>query len=155
MRHFRKLACLCVLLTFWPCAPRSHAADRNTAADIAAVNSRDDLYTKGSQLQDLKLLSSVWADTFIDTNGSGVVRNKQQMLAVIAASKKSGQKILSIKISDQRTQIYGDAAVITGMYTDQVLAKGSTVVARGRFTDVWIKQGNTWNCVAAHSSPIP
>lgn len=154
MRYFRKLCCICVLLAFWPAPLQSHAADHNTAAEIAAVNARDDLYTKGSQQQDLKLLSSVWADTFIDTNGSGVVRNKQQMLAVIAAAKKSGQRIISIKISDQRTQIYGDAAVITGMYTDRVLASGTPVVAKGRFTDVWIKQGNTWNCVAAHSSPI-
>lgn len=153
MRYLIKLCALGVLLAFWPGRAQPQTADRTDTA-IAAVNARDQLYTKGSQEQDVKLLSSVWADTFIDTNSSGVVRNKRQMLAVVAAAKKSGQKILSISITEQRTQIYGTAAVVTGMYTDKVLENGTSGVAKGRFTDVWIKQGNTWNCVAAHSSPV-
>lgn len=151
MRSFRSLCGIAILGLLVGGIP-SHASTKSAA--VAAVNARDDLYTRGSQQQDLKLLSSVWADSFIDTSGTGIVRNKQQMLAVIAAAKKAGQKILSIAITDRRTMIYGNAAVVTGMFTTTVSQNAQSQTFKGRFTDVWIKQGNTWNCVAAHSSPI-
>jgi hypothetical protein len=86
------------LLVVWTCTGTAKLhADSGPAHDIAAVNARDDLYTRGSTQQDLKLLSSVWAQTFIDTNGSGKVSNKQQMLATIAHAKANGEKILAIE----------------------------------------------------------
>lgn len=157
MRYAATIVAVCLATALWSGVANSQPASSVPAdsAAVAAVNARDDLYTKGSQQQDSKLLASVWADSFIDTNGTGKVRNKQQMLALTAAAKKSGEKILSISISDRRTQVYGNAAVVTGMYTTQVRESGQTQTAKGRFTDVWVKQGHAWNCVAAHSSPIP
>lgn len=153
MHDLRKTGIILSLLLLWHGTPSARAATHDKAA-IAAVNARDDLYTRGSQQQDVALLSSIWAESFIDTNGAGVVRNKQQMLAVIAAARKSGEKILSISITNRRTQVYGDAAVVTGMYTMKIAQNSQTQTAKGRFTDVWIKQHNSWNCVAAHSSPL-
>lgn len=163
MRHQWKLgvcfALLMALILLWLSVGKARAENHspavaNNSAAVAEVNARDDLYTLGSEQQDPKILSSVWADSFIDTNGTGVVRNKQQMLAAIIAAKKTGQKTISISISDRRTQVYGNAAVVTGMYTTRVMDGGKPQIAKGRFTDVWVKQHNSWICVAAHSSPL-
>lgn len=156
MHRFGIACTACLVMVFWTGAAKSHLTRpvHGNSAAVAAVSARDDLYTRGSERQDVKLLSSLWADTFIDTNGAGKVRDKQQMLDLIAAAKKSGQKILSISISDRRTQVYRDAAVVTGMYTTRIRAAGKVQTGKGRFTDVWVKQGGVWNCVAAHSSPV-
>jgi hypothetical protein len=133
-------------------APINRVEGNSAAAQ--QVEAQDDLYTKASNEQDLVLLSSVWANTFIDTSEDGTVRNKTQMLAALADMKRRGVRILSISISNRRTDVYGSAAVVTGMFTTRALENGRSETEKGRFTDVWIKRGDIWLCVAAHSSSL-
>jgi ketosteroid isomerase-like protein len=52
-------------------------------------------------------------------------------------------------------QVYGDAAVATGISRESGTNKGKPYVIRSRFTDTWIKRHGVWLCVASHSMPIP
>jgi hypothetical protein len=50
--------------------------------------------------------------------------------------------------------IYGEAAVVNGIYRDKGTEKGKPFSRRGRFTDTWIHQNGTWQCVASQSTLI-
>ena len=52
-------------------------------------------------------------------------------------------------------QVYGNAAVATGIYQESGMNKGKKYVVRSRFTDTWIKRGGIWQCVASHSTLLP
>jgi ketosteroid isomerase-like protein len=50
--------------------------------------------------------------------------------------------------------MYGDAAVVTGIYREKGTDRGKPYQRRGRFTDTWVKQSGTWQCVASQSTLI-
>lgn len=116
----------------------------------AQVLKRELQYTQGILHADVKSLAAVFADTFVDTSESGHIRGKQQMLKLIG--QQTPPKF--IRESDRKIQIYGDTAVVTVRFEGEVLDGGKPYKFAGRATDVWVKQGNDWYCVAAHSSPI-
>lgn len=107
-------------------------------------------YTSGILHGDVRLLDSVFADSFVDASSAGVVRNKRQMLAIFAAETPPG----SVEERDRKITIYGDAAVVTVEFVAKGLDGGKPYAFHGRATDVWILQNGTWLCVAAHSSEM-
>lgn len=139
----------------------SVAASIVTAGPLAAPSSNRNLESAKQILQreheysaallhgDTKLLASVLADSFVDTNESGVLRDKQQLLHIIAQQTPP----ISITETDRKIQIYGNAAVVTVKFEAKGAVGGNRYDAVGRATDVWIRQADNWYCVAAHSSP--
>lgn len=117
---------------------------------VKQVLAREQEYSGGILRGDIKELSDVFADSFVDTSESGVLRDKQELLAVIGRQNPP----TSLTESDRRIQIYGDVAVVTVKFDVKGVASGKPYEAVGRATDVWIKKANNWYCIAAHSSPI-
>lgn len=58
---------------------------------------------------DAGLLAGVLADSFVDTSESGVLRDKRQLLALVAQQPPPASTLET----DRRIQVYGDAAVVT------------------------------------------
>ena len=50
--------------------------------------------------------------------------------------------------------IFGNAAVVTGVYRDKGVEKGKPFLRRGRFTDTWVYRNGAWQCVASQSTLI-
>jgi len=50
--------------------------------------------------------------------------------------------------------IYGESAVVTGVYREKGISNGKPYLRRGRFTDTWVNQSGTWVCVASQSTLI-
>ncbi len=72
----------------------------------------------------------------------------------IKANFDAGFK-LAIAARHLDVKIYGSTAVATG-YTEgtATLQDGTVNQIRGRFTEVWTKQGGIWKRVHIHSSPL-
>src|SRR6266850_2291966 len=51
-------------------------------------------------------------------------------------------------------QVYGDVAVVVGVFRIKGREKGRPYVHRERFLDTWIKVRGTWQCVATTSTLI-
>ena len=49
--------------------------------------------------------------------------------------------------------IVGDAAVLCGLVVDDVEVGGETVSNRLRITQVWVRSGDGWLCLAGHAGP--
>lgn len=100
---------------------------------------------------DSKALGELVADTFISTDNDGTFMNKAQFL--------SDNMDLSYKPSlmankDEQVFLYGNAAVVAGIYHAKGLNKGKAFDHYGRFTDTWIYLNGKWVCVASHTSPL-
>lgn len=108
-------------------------------------------YTYGILHKDIKLLERVFADDFLDTSTTGVVRTKRQMLAIIAQNPAPA----NITESQRIIHIYNDSsAVVSVEFVASGMTQGKTYTYRGRATDVWAQINGRWQCVAAHSSEI-
>jgi len=126
-------------------APRSHP--RN---DTTEILERERQYTAGLLRGDTRLLASVFADGFVDTSESGVLRNKRQLLAIVARQAPP----LAITETERRIRIYGSTAVVTVKFDVKGREHGKPYDSVGRATDVWVKRAGNWYCVAAHSSAV-
>lgn len=115
------------------------------------LQARENEYTEGVLTSNTKLLDDVWAPGFVDTNEAGGFATKQQQLAKVAHSRA---KIVSLKVDQERTDLYGDTAVVTERFRVVYRLAGNTGEDAGRVTDVWVKMHGRWMCVAAHSSAI-
>lgn len=115
------------------------------------LQARENQYTRGVLTADTKLLDDVWAASFVDTNEAGAFATKRQQLAKVARSRA---RIVSLQVDDERTDRYGDTAVVTERFHVVYVLDGRTGEETGRATDVWVKLHGRWMCVAAHSSAV-
>jgi hypothetical protein len=54
-----------------------------------------------------------------------------------------------------KVDVYGDSAVVYGVFRAQSVQKGKTVTRRERFLDTWVDSKHTWRCVASVAVLIP
>ena len=90
-------------------------------------------------------------DDAVLTTPNGDVQTKPQLLGDV----KSGALALEAStISDMKVKVHGDAAVVTYTTTDKGKYKGQDISGRFRWTDVFVRQGDTWQLVAGQGTPI-
>jgi ketosteroid isomerase-like protein len=73
---------------------------------------------------------------------------------VIANLKTRVRKTESISYEELKVQVYGDAAVATGLTNFKGTLNGKDASRKYRWTDMWVKQDGQWQCVAGHSSTV-
>jgi len=99
--------------------------------------------------KDFAALDRVLADDYASIDENGNVQTKAQGIAAL----KSGEDVNTSQVlSDMKVRVYGDTAVVTGKYVATGTHKGQKNDATGMFTDVWVKHGTSWQCVAEHTS---
>lgn len=72
---------------------------------------------------------------YIGRNTSGIVRWRSQQLAEVEVT------------------VVGDAAVLHAEVLDVVTSREVEVTFRMPMTQVWVRQGNGWQCLAGHAGP--
>ena len=99
---------------------------------------------------DVGTMDRLLAYELVGTDPEGWIWDKTKYLDHV---KRRAFQVAGVDLRDIRIQVYGDAAVETGMgvgHYDQ--AKPPWIAARGhiteRFTRTWIKRHGTWQCVA-------
>jgi ketosteroid isomerase-like protein len=50
--------------------------------------------------------------------------------------------------------LYGQIAVVIGVYREAGTESGKPYSRRGRFTDTWVRRSGSWLCVATQSTLI-
>ncbi len=101
--------------------------------------------------KDSKALDMLLANTMVSVDIDGSVMNKSEFLASIKAPDYQPSQAV---IEQSTVQMYGDAAVVVGVFRVKGMEKGKAYVHRERFVDTWIKTNGTWQCVATTSALI-
>ena len=89
------------------------------------------------------------AEDYMGTDEHGDVKDKAQEIAEI----KAGAHLSTSGVLDNiRVRVYGDAAVVTGRHIMKGLFQGKEYRSPYLWTDIFIKRGGRWQCVASHAS---
>jgi ketosteroid isomerase-like protein len=99
--------------------------------------------------KDVHALDQLLSSTLSYTEFDGTLMNKDQFLASVKDSSPESDQFI---YEDVKVHVYGDAAIVTGLYREKGILNGKPVSRRGRFTDSWFKEGGTWLCVASQNT---
>lgn len=122
----------------------------NTSSDEKVLVDLSDQWSKALLNQDAGNLDRILSDDFILINPDGVKTKNE-----IVDSLKSGDLVVTLcDYSDSTIRIYGDVAIIQGVGKENGRYKGENYSGSNRFTDVFLKRENKWQCIATHISKM-
>ena len=81
----------------------------------------------------------------------GVLMNKAEYLFSVQSLTLRPQRVVNESVS---ARLFGKSAVVTGVYRENGKKDGKPYVLRERFTDTWVRRGESWMCVASDSTLI-
>jgi hypothetical protein len=139
-------------LAFLLLSSASTSQDKSTTSDEIQIKQLERAWNQAEAKQEVKEVSALLADTFVYTDYDGSFMNRTEYMKWVVAPEQKADHLYDEGIT---VQVYGNAAVATGIYRETGTNKGKAYVVRSRFTDTWIKQNGVWLCVASHSTLIP
>jgi ketosteroid isomerase-like protein len=144
-----KTALCALLLMVWLAgsAPKAISQDAQQGRILALENA----WNQATRQKDLKALDPLLAEGLIYINNEGTEMNKAQYLASVSAPERRYEHIVS---ESMRVQLFGQSAMVVGVFHEKGIINGKEYLHNGRFIDTWIRQGNSWMCVASQSTLI-
>ena len=130
------------------------AAQNSSSSEIGSrVLALDNAWNRALETNDTKALDLLLADSFVSIDIDGSIQNKTEFLASL---KSAGYRAPTKAVTEQsNVDVYGQSAVVVGIYRSQVGQKGKSVTRRERFLDTWVNLKGTWRCVASVAVLIP
>ena len=133
------------------CAAKAQTSSQS--GEGARVLALDNSWNRALETKDAKALDLLLADSFISIDIDGSMETKKEFLASL---KAPGYEAPSQAVTEQsKVDMYGDSAVVVGVFRTQVVHKGKSVIRRERFVDTWVNLNHTWKCVASVAVLIP
>jgi ketosteroid isomerase-like protein len=129
----------------------SHGRSQTMSEDEGRVLALETAWNHAEQSKDVAALDQLLAPELIYIDYDGSLMNKEQFLAAV---KREGLSPSQIVNESQSAKVFGDCAVVTGIYREKGTSNGKPYTRRGRFTDTWVRTDNTWRCVASQSTLI-
>jgi ketosteroid isomerase-like protein len=128
------------------------AQQSNISVEGGRVLALEKAWNHALEDKDAKALEMLLANTMVSVDIDGSISSKSEFLASI----KSPEYQPSQAVTEQTSvQVYGDAAVVVGIFRVKGTEKGKPYVHRERFVDTWVKMNGTWQCVATTAALIP
>jgi ketosteroid isomerase-like protein len=137
--------CCCLLLALGSQAMAAQQADPRENHLLVLER----LWNEAQVSRDSAALEALVSSRFVNTEWDGELTNKQKFLAEI---RDPHFKPIALNIQDVKMNFFGDTAVVTGIYHAQGTYQGKPYDHVGRFTDTWVQELGTWQCVASHTS---
>lgn len=143
-----KISTILVLLL---AAAASLSGQSNPGDEGGRILAFESAWGHALEAKDAKAIDSILDTTFVAVDFDGSIANKRQYLAGIKAPGYQASQA----VNEQATvNVYGDAAVVIGIFRIKGTEKGKPYLRRERFTDTWIKRGQSWQCVASQVTLI-
>ena len=124
------------------------AANKDVEKTIEGMEHK---WANAQKAGDASVVSTMLAESFINTDVDGQVSGKAKLLTNLKGGKWEQNGISDVKVS-----VYGNTAIATGAWSGKgVDGDGTKVDRHERWTDTWVK-GNDgkWQCVASHQSTV-
>lgn len=109
------------------------------------------LWNEAQVNRDARSLDAMLGANFVNTEYDGEVSDRAKFLADIRDPQFN---LSSLTIQDPKVTMYGDSAVVVGIYRTKGTYQGKPYEHVGRFTDTWVFTEGRWQCVASHTSLV-
>jgi len=120
-------------------------------ADQTKILALENAWNQAEEHNDVKALESLLDSSLVYIDYDGSLMNKAQFIASVQVPSLHPEQIVNESMT---AQVYGDSAVVTGVYRDKGTNNGKPYLRLGRFTDTWVSRDRTWVCVASQSTLI-
>ena len=110
------------------------------------VLARETLWLSAISAHDASMLATILDDGFVHTNYKGQVEGKAAMLVRIGSGVPYAQRT-----SDRSVALLGPVVIVHGLNT---ASSGGHVVARLRYTDVYVMRGSVWKAISAQETLV-
>jgi ketosteroid isomerase-like protein len=147
MRRLTFASVLCFAMSLWVIAQEQV----KTGQEEGRILALETAWNHAEESKDAAALNQLLAPSLAYVDYDGSIMNKAEFLASIQQESLHPAQITN---EEMTAKMYGEAAVVTGVYREKGTLKGKPYQRRGRFTDTWVKQGGTWQCVASQSTLI-
>jgi ketosteroid isomerase-like protein len=139
---------LSVMLLLWPVALAAQSAAQ-LSAEQTRILALENAWNQAEEHKDIKALDALLDSTLVYVDYDGSMMDKAAFIASVKAPALHPEQIVNESMT---AQVYGDSAVVTGVYREKGTKNGKPYSRRGRFTDTWVSQNGTWVCVASQST---
>ena len=140
-----------VLCCLFPAALVVAQESPKKAGEEGHLLALESAWNHAEQSKDAAALNQLLADDFVYTDYDGTFLDRKGFLDSTLHNDIQQEQINN---DGMAVHIYGNAAIVTGVYRDKGLEKGKAFSRHGRFTDTWIYRNNAWQCVASQSTLI-
>jgi len=140
-----------VLLALWVAPQPAAQAPAQPDAQQSKILALENAWNQAEEHKDVKALDSLLDASLVYIDIDGSLMNKAQFIASVQAPSEHPEQIVNESMT---AHVYGDSAVVTGVYRDKGISNGKPYLRRGRFTDTWVHHEGIWVCVASQSTLI-
>ena len=121
------------------------------SAEEGRLLALESAWNHAEQSKDATALNQLLGESLVYVDYDGSLLNKKEFLENTLHNNVTQEQINN---DGMTVHVYGNAAVVTGVYRDKGIEKGKPFLRRGRFTDTWVNQNGAWQCVASQSTLI-
>jgi ketosteroid isomerase-like protein len=121
------------------------------AAEEGRLLALESAWNHAEQSKDAAALNQLLGESLVYVDYDGTLLSKKEFLETTLHNNVQQEQINN---DGMTVHLYGNAAVVTGVYRDRGIEKGKPFQRHGRFTDTWVNQNGVWQCVASQSTLI-
>jgi uncharacterized protein (TIGR02246 family) len=100
--------------------------------------------------KDTAVVDKFLASEFV-ANFDGRTQNKKQLLAEMKANPA---KIESAVNTDMKATVFGNTAVVHGLYVEKSTTSGKDTSQELRYTEVYVKRDGLWQCITQYITKV-
>lgn len=150
LRNVGILSAGMVLLLAMPSAQAQSSRRSDEGTHVLAL---DNSWNRALETKDTKALDLLLADTFVSVDIDGSMQSKAEFLASIGAPNYHPP---AQAVTEQSSvEVYGDSAVVVGIFRSKGVEKGKKYMNRERYVDTWVRINGMWKCAASITVLIP
>lgn len=126
-------------------------ASTNPDAQQGKILALENAWNQAEEHKDAKALETLLHPDLVYVDYDGSMMTKGQFIASVKAPDLKPEQITNESMT---AHVFGDSAVVSGIYREKGFKDGKAYLRRGRFTDTWVYQNGLWMCVASQSTLI-
>jgi ketosteroid isomerase-like protein len=115
------------------------------------ILSLENAWNQALQQKDAAALRMLLAPDLVYVDYDGTLMDKTEYLASVQAASLHPVHLVS---ESMKVHLYGGVAMVEGVCREIGIKNGRPYSVRLRFTDAWIRRGESWICVASQSTLI-
>jgi len=124
-------------------------ATRTADSDRVRILSLENAWNQAVHQKDAAAMSILLGAELVYVDFDGKLMGKAEYLASVRSQTLRPERIVSEFMT---VHVYGAVAVVTGLYRESGETNRKPYTLRERFTDTWIRQNDSWLCVASQST---
>jgi len=145
--YVAKFVCAMILVGMAQAPAWSQGVDESAAG--SKVLALEHAWNQAEAFKDLKALDALFDNALVYVDPEGTLLTKAEFLSRVQAAHEE-----QVVTQSMMVHVFGNTAVVTGIYQVREIRHGKSATLRGRFVDTWMYRDSNWVCVAAQSTPV-